>query len=114
MKRIVIPIENGKLGKRFRACDYYAVFSLENDTVLSTEAMNLVQLSPERLMARFEDLNIAAVIAAYMEPEIIELLARHKIQVYIGVNISDPEKLVQRYIDGQLLSDQQVMEMYNN
>lgn len=70
--------------------------------------------STKEIAAQLTELNIGIVITEYMEADVLCYLAQQKIQVYIGVKNNDPEVLVRQFLDGQLLSDQNVMQLNNN
>ena len=110
MKRIAIPVKEGKLSEYFGQCGYYEIFEIENESILT----NTLEVPPvkdiEKLPAWIESLKITDVIAHKIDSKIISLFSNLKINLFIGIPINKTEDLVDDYLKGQLKSDSNIIE----
>lgn len=109
MKKIAIPISNGRLSKHFGSCSHYRIFGVETSGIsrANLEAPSYEDLT--RLPAWVADQQITDIIAYKIDKVIIDLFARHKINVWVGAPDLDPEILLGEYLDGTLTSNEKVL-----
>ena len=110
MKRIAIPVKEGKLSEYFGQCGYYEIFEIENGSILA----NTLEIPPlediEKLPKWIENQNITDVIAHKIDNRIISLFSNLKINLFIGIPINKTENLVDDYLNGLLKSDSNIIE----
>ena len=110
MKRIAIPVKEGKLSEYFGQCGYYEIFEIENKSIQA----NTLEVPPvkdiEKLPAWIESQRITDVIAHKIDSQIISLFSNLKINLFIGIPINKTEDLVDDYLKGQLKSDSNIIK----
>ncbi|PLX04096.1 MAG: ATPase [Marinilabiliales bacterium] len=100
--RVALPIENGMLCSHFGHCQSFLVYDIENAEILSEELHVPPPHEPGVLPSWLAEMGVTDIIAGGMGQRAIALFNEQKINVFIGVQIKDPEQLVKDYILGQL------------
>jgi ATP-binding protein involved in chromosome partitioning len=110
MKRIAIPISEGRLSRHFGSCSYFRIYAVEDAGIQSSCLDAPGKADAENLAAWAARQGISDVITYQIGMEIIGLFARHKINVWVGAPDLSPDELISAYLDGTLISDLNVMD----
>lgn len=108
-KRIAIPIMNGKLSQFFGECSHYEIFEIDGKTVKRNEANFPDGTGVAELPAWLDEKGITDVITFKVNPKIINLFASKKVNLFVGVSVDSPEKLIEDYLQGKLESDEKII-----
>ena len=108
-KRIAIPIVNGQLSQYFGECSHYEIFEIDEKTVIRNEANFPDGTGVSELPAWLDEKGITDVITFKVNPKIINLFASKKVNLYVGVSVDSPEKLIEDYLQGKLESDEKII-----
>jgi predicted Fe-Mo cluster-binding NifX family protein len=108
-KRIAIPIEQGNLGCRFGLCHQYIVYTIKNDGNINREMITKPQHESTELLEWLKNQGVTDVIAYQIDPVLVRNFIENKMNVFIGAPILSPEKLLDAYLSGNLISDEQVL-----
>jgi len=109
MKKVAIPVHNGKLSESFGMCDYYRIFEIDGEIINSNET----KLPPVRIINMPDWISgegITDLIVHKIEKSIISLFSAYKINLFVGVCINSPEVLIEDYLNGNLLSDESIIK----
>lgn len=115
MKRVAIPLINNKLSEYFGECHAYNIYDIEDDKIqmktieitLETDILNL----PNWLKTQ----GVTDIIVYKISRKIISLFAANKMNLFVGVKVNSPEKLIDDYRQGKLKSDEKIIsEITNN
>jgi predicted Fe-Mo cluster-binding NifX family protein len=109
MKRIAIPIVNNKLSENFGECNYYTVFEVGNKinstkTTLLPDGINSADL-PRWLKGE----GVTDVVTYKINRQIVNLFVAEKINLFLGIPIDTPEKIIDDYLQGKLISDKKII-----
>lgn len=108
MKHIAIPIDN-HLSGNFGECNYYTVFEVDKD-VKSTKTMLLpAGIEISTIPAWLKGEGITDIITYKTDRNIINLFAAEKINLFLGIPIATPEKIIDDYLQGKLVSDKKII-----
>jgi predicted Fe-Mo cluster-binding NifX family protein len=114
MKRIAIPIVNEKLSENFGECNYYAIFEVDKK-VLSTKTTCLpTDVSFFIISAWLKSEGITDVITFKINRQLINLLVAEKINLFLGIPIGTPDKIIDDYLQGKLVSDKKIIAELTN
>ena len=103
--KVAIAQDGNEVSGHFGHCREYAVFTIENKTIVGRETITNPGHEPGRLPALLADHKITHVIAGGMGPKAIDLFCSHNIEVYLG--ISGPvDSVIQNFIDGNIVPGQ--------
>jgi predicted Fe-Mo cluster-binding NifX family protein len=109
MKRVAIPVVNGKLSENFGQCNHYEIFEIDNGIVKSEE----IEVPPGKNISKLPEWakrkGITDIIAYKIDKSIITLFSVYKINVFVGIPINIPRKLIDEYINGKLKSDRNII-----
>ncbi len=108
MKRVAVPIDNGRLSEYFENCSYCEIFEIDGDKVKSVES----EIPPGEISQLPEWANqqgITDLITYKIDKKIINLFTQDKINLYVGINIDISSKLIEEYINGTLKSDEKII-----
>jgi predicted Fe-Mo cluster-binding NifX family protein len=105
VKRIVIPVENNKLSENFSKCAYYLVVEIYKEHISKkeidrTELQEKVDLTNWLLNTEVSD-----IISYKIDNEIIEPILNTKINLFLGIAIDTPQRLIENYLSGNLTSN---------
>jgi len=110
MKRVAIPVVNGKLSEYFGQCDHYEIFEIDGANIKSNE----VEVPPYRDITKLPvwaaRQRITDVIAYKVDKKILPLFLINKINIFIGIPINIPRNLIEDYINGKLKSDEKIIK----
>lgn len=110
MKRIAIPIFEGKLSEYFGQCGYYEIFEVEGNSIHS----NSVEIPPVKVVEELPEWivcqGITDVIAHKMDRSTIALFNNRKVNLFIGIPISGTDTLVEDYLNGHLKSNASIIK----
>lgn len=109
MKRVAIPIVNNRLSENFGECNYYSVYEVgkkieSTKTALLPEGIDVLEL-PRWLKGE----GITDVITYRINRHIINLFVAEKINLFLGIPIDAPEKIIDDYLQGKLVSDKKII-----
>ena len=109
MKRVAIPISDNRLSEYFGGCNYYEIFEIDGDKIRKKmfELPDVKEVA--ELPAWLQEQGITDVIAYKVNKQIISLFASKKVNLFVGVPISSPEKLIDDYLQGKLESDKKII-----
>ena len=108
--KIAIPIAEGKLAMHFGHCEKFAIVNVENGKVVSKEELVPPPHEPGVLPKWLHDQGVNAIIAGGMGNRAQQLFAANEIEVLVGASAIEPELLVQAYIDGSLVTGDNVCD----
>lgn len=109
MKRVAIPIVNQLLSENFGECHHYEIFEIGKNVIDRKMAQIPVGITIVDLPEWLEKQGITDVIAYRVNPEIISLFASRKVNLFVGIPINSPEKLMEDYLNGKLESDKKII-----
>lgn len=109
MKRVAIPIANERLSEFFGECNHYEIFEIDKKISKRKMAQMPVGISVKELPSWLENQGITDVIAYKVNREIISLFASRKVNLFVGIRIDSPEKLIDDYLNGKLESDKKII-----
>lgn len=108
MKRVAIPVVKGKLSEYFEKCNYCEIFEIDGYSVKSNE----IEVPPSDINKLPEwsvQQGITDIITYKIDKNIINVFSREKINLFIGIKINTPEKLIEDYVNGALKSDEKII-----
>lgn len=114
MKRVAIPIINERLSEFFGECNHYEIFEIEKSISKRKTAQMPSGIAAKDLPLWLEKQGITDVIAYKVNREIITLFASKKVNLFVGIRIDSPEKLIDDYLNGKLESDKRIIEEITN
>lgn len=110
MKRVAIPVIEGKLSEFFGQCSHYEVFEIEGKRITSTA----LEVPPYHDITKLPEWaaqqGITDVIAFKVDKRIIASFTNNKINLYIGVKSNSPDILIEDYLNGRLKSDEKIIK----
>lgn len=108
-KRIAIPVINENQIGHFGECSHYVIYEIAG----SSRTLQKIQLPGNEVVSELpqwlDELGITDVIAFRMNPGLIKLFASRKITLYVGVQADKPEILIDKYLQGKLESDNEII-----
>ena len=109
MRRVAIPIQNGKLSEYFGECQYYRIYKLEGGDIWEEEPEIPPVRSIDELPEWASGKGITDIITYKIDRKIIMLFHKHKINLFIGIGVDTPEALLHLLLDGHISSDQKII-----
>ncbi len=114
MKRVAIPIVNNKLSEYFGACSFYNIYEINGNHVSKSIYKKPAISAISELPAWAVENGITDIITYKISSQIISLFSKHKINLYVGISINEPEQLIEEYLNENLVSDHTVIEQIIN
>jgi len=103
MKRIAIPTANGLLSPHFGGSEYFSIFNVENNAIISEEILP----TPEHLTGSYPNFlaeqNITDIVVGGVGGKAIEIFNKFNINVFTGAEVKLPKQIVKDFIAGNLV-----------
>ena len=102
--RCAVPVTGGMVSAHFGHCEEFALFDVDekDNKILGKEVVTSPGHEPGLLPEWLAEQGVSLVIAGGMGSRAQSLFQQNRIGVVIGILESEPEKVVQRYLDGKL------------
>ncbi len=102
-KRIAVPInENGALDAHFGHCKFFALFNIENNTIVSEDKVVPPPHEPGVLPKWLADNGATDIIAGGMGQKAIQIFNAHKVNVFVGADTLPAKELVEGFLSKKL------------
>ena len=101
-KIFAVPTQNGKLCEHFGHCEKFAIVEAKDQEIIKEEYVTPPVHQPGVYPKYLADQGVKVIISGGMGVKAQNLFAQNEIEVCVGVNADSPEKLVEKYISGQL------------
>lgn len=109
MKRVAIPINNGKLSEYFGKCSYYKVFEIEGDFIHEKDYELPVVNNTDELPAWAFENGITDIITYKIDKQIINFFGKYKINLFVGIDLDTPEHLISEFMKGRITSNHKII-----
>jgi predicted Fe-Mo cluster-binding NifX family protein len=109
MKRVAIPVLDNQLSENFGECNYYTVFEVDNKIKSNKIALLPSSIDILELPRWLKGEGITDVITYKINRRIVNLFVAEKINLFLGIPIGTPEKIIDDYLQGKLVSDKKVI-----
>jgi ATP-binding protein involved in chromosome partitioning len=110
--KIAIPVAAGRLCPHFGHCEQFALVEVDETTrqVKQTTMLTPPVHEPGVLPRWLHEQGAALIVAGGMGQRAQQLFAQNEIKVVVGAASDTPENLVQAYLDGSLVSGQNLCD----
>jgi predicted Fe-Mo cluster-binding NifX family protein len=109
--KYALPVSGGMLSQHFGHCEQFAFFDVdEQKQITNKELVASPEHQPGLLPVWLAEQGASVVIAGGMGPRAIDLLQQNNIGVVLGAAESDPEKVVLRYLSGDLVTEDNICD----
>jgi predicted Fe-Mo cluster-binding NifX family protein len=105
MSRIAIPVKDDLLSRSFNTCTYFLIYDIRGKKVVGKK----INFHPDDFKASIADWSdryeISDVIVHYIDETSLEMLSASKINIFIGIQVNTPDRLIEDFLAGTLKSD---------
>ncbi|MCU0849465.1 MAG: NifB/NifX family molybdenum-iron cluster-binding protein [Spirochaetes bacterium] len=110
--KIALPVVNNTLCLHFGHCEKFAVFNVDekSKTISSTEYIDAPPHEPGLLPPWLAKKGVNCIIAGGMGSRAKQLFAENNISVITGSSVGDPEIIVKDYLNGRLVTGENVCD----
>ena len=108
--KIAIPTVEGKLCLHFGHCQHFAIVSVENGEIGGTEMLEPPAHEPGVLPKWLREQGVDVIIASGMGTRAQGFFGQYGIEVVVGAQPDEPQKIVRAYLDGALATGDNVCE----
>jgi predicted Fe-Mo cluster-binding NifX family protein len=110
MRRVAIPVTEDRLSEFFGECSHYEIYEIDRKIRSRREAKFPQGIVAARLPGWLEENGITDVITYRVNPQIIRLLVSKKVNLFVGIAIDTPQRLIENYLQGKLESDEKIIQ----
>lgn len=104
MKKIAIPLENGRLCSHFGHCQQFAIIENEGEDILNEELVTPPPHEPGLLPAWLAERGVTDIIAGGIGQRAIKLFEEQNITVNVGAQSKTSKELVSDLIRNTLVT----------
>ncbi|MBN1786913.1 MAG: NifB/NifX family molybdenum-iron cluster-binding protein [Sedimentisphaerales bacterium] len=110
--RIAIPLVQGQFSLHFGHCDQFAVFEVSDETKKIISRNNEVppNHAPGVLPQWLGGMGVNVIIAGGMGQRAQQLFVQNGVKVVIGAQSGNPEELISAYLDGSLVTGDNICD----
>lgn len=105
MTKVVIPVSGNFLSEKFNDCTYYQIVEIDNGATVSRTEGIPSELFLHKLPLLVQQYGITDVIAHRIDKASLNFISDTKVNLFVGVNISSPDQLIEEYLEGTLKSN---------
>ncbi len=105
MTKVVIPVSRNFLREKFNDCTYYQIVEIDSGATVSRKEGIPSELFLHKLPLLVQQYGISDVIAHSINKPSLNFISDTKVNLFVGVNISSPDRLIDAYLDGALKSN---------
>ncbi len=109
MKRVAIPVTQGKLSEYFGGCNHYEIFEIDGGNLARSE----IKVPPQRDITELPEWavhqEITDIITHKVDNRILTLFTAKKINLFVGIAVDTPLILIEDYMSGKLQSDEKII-----
>ena len=110
MRKIAIPVINNSLSEYFGNCQHYEVFEIVDGHIVNKSVAIPPAKDIELLPAWVASQKITDVITYKIDKRIISLFIQEKINLFVGIKVNSPLKIIDDYLNGTLKSDNDIIK----
>lgn len=110
MKRVAIPILNNKLSENFGECNYYTIFEIDKKINSAQKGILPEGIDSVDLPRWLKGEGVTDIITYKINRQLVNVFAAEKINLFLGIPIDSPEKIIDDYLQGKLVSDKKIIE----
>ncbi len=103
-KLFAVPTIGGKLCAHFGHSEQFAVVEAENNKITGITFYTPPVHQPGTYPKFLAEKGVSTIISGGMGQKAQDIFAHHNIEVFMGIDSDDPEKLVEKYLADQLES----------
>ena len=110
--RIGIPVTGGRLSPHFGHCEQFALIDVDEaqNAISGKELLASPPHQPGMLPPWLAEQGVSLVIAGGMGSRAIDIFRQNGIEVVLGAQENDPEKVVLDYLQGSLVAGANVCD----
>jgi len=109
-KTFAIPTIGKKLCTHFGHCEKFAIVETEDQKVTTIEYHTPPVHQPGTYPRFLAGKGVSTIISGGMGMKAQDIFAQNNIEVYMGINSENPEKLVEQYLNNQLKSGENLCD----
>jgi len=102
MRKIALPVTEGKLSPHFGHCQNFIFYNIKNETIVNETIVTAPPHQPGLLPNWLVGHHVTDLIVGGIGHKAIEIFNQHKINVFVGVQVKAPKVLIQEYLNGVL------------
>jgi len=103
-KLFAVPVIGGKLCAHFGHSEQFAVVETEDQKILGVTYYTPPVHQPGTYPRFLAEKGVSTIISGGMGQKAQDIFAHHNIEVFMGIDSDDPEKLVEKYLADQLVA----------
>ncbi len=105
MRKVAIPLVNGKLGRDLDRCTQCMIFEIEGKDIRGA----MIRIPPHQRRKNLPEWalkqGITDMVANRASQELIRKLTSKKVHCFVGIHIESPEKIMEKFLNGHLKPD---------
>ncbi|MEJ2054427.1 MAG: NifB/NifX family molybdenum-iron cluster-binding protein [Calditrichaceae bacterium] len=109
-KLFAVPTENGALCEHFGHCEKFAIVETEDQKIIAENYLTPPVHQPGVYPQFLAENGVSVIIAGGMGQRAQDLFSQNNIEVCIGVNTDTPQQLVERYLNSELQTGQNICD----
>jgi len=102
MKKIALPVIDGKLSPHFGHCKNFIIYNIEDQSILEEIMVPSPPHQPGLLPNWLVKYHVTDLIVGGIGHKAIEIFNQHKINVFVGAQVKETKELVKDYLNGIL------------
>lgn len=102
MKKIAIPIANGKLSAHFGHAPHFYVYHTEGNEIVKEEMATPPPHEFGVIPNWLAEIKVSDLITGGIGPKAVDILNSRNINVFTGAPVESPQKIVKDFLEGTL------------
>jgi predicted Fe-Mo cluster-binding NifX family protein len=102
MRKIALPVVEGKLSAHFGHASYFYIYHTEGENIIK-EQMEVPPPHEFGVIPNWlSEIQVTDLIVGGIGPKAVDILNNHKINVFSGAPVEHPESVIHSFLSGSL------------
>ena len=102
MKKIAIPVANGKLSAHFGHAPFFYIYHTEGNDIIKEEMQNPPPHEFGVIPNWLGEIEVTDLITGGIGPKAVDILNSKNINVFTGAPVESPQKIIQDFLSDSL------------
>lgn len=114
MKKLAIPVTNGKLAQHFGHAEAFYFYEIENNEVIKQSMETPPEHAPGTIPTWVAQMKATNIVVGGIGSMAVNIFVQNGVEVHAGVTDLNPEDLVKKFLNGELNSQPEACEHHDH
>lgn len=114
MKRIIVPVNKGRLSENFCRCSHYELFEIGGKNVTKRDVAGNMISEDSKNIDWLKEMGATDIICYNIDNKLIDNILGTKINLFVGIPLNTTKAIIDSYLNGNLKSNTSIIKKKKN